>query len=345
MFLPIRFLFQSDPGLRRRLWMMVCLLAAVHIALALTIFAYSNLYPALTGLLLLAYSLGLRHAVDPDHIAAIDNSTRKLMQDGQRPVAVGLFFAAGHSTVVFAASLLIAISASFINQKLPAMKATGSLIGTAISCSFLLAIGIINLLVLNQTFRAWRQVLDGRPLKEETLAEHLSQGGLLTKLLKPLLKIVGKSWHMYPIGLLFGLGFDTASEIALLSLAGSSGASGMPVALLLTIPLAFAAGMALIDTADGVLMLEAYGWAYLKPTRKLYYNIVITLTSVLIAIFLGLIEALQVISKASGATGRVWDQVNNIDIANLGFYVIGIFAASWALSVLWYRWRGYDSLP
>lgn len=296
------------------------------------------------GLVLLAYSLGLRHAVDPDHIAAIDNSTRKLMQDGKKPVAVGFFFALGHSTVVLVASAIVAYSASFMTQHLSEMKATGSLIGTIVSSTFLILIGVINLIVLVQTFRAWRGVLNGQPITTETLEEHLQKGGLLARILRPLLKLVGQSWHLYFIGLLFGLGFDTASEVAILSISGTTGAAGMPFSILIVVPIAFAVGMALVDTLDGIMMLGAYGWAFLKPARKLYYNMALTFTSVLIALFIGGIEALQVISKTTGASGGVLNIVNHIQLDGLGFYVIGIFFVSWIASMLWYKWRGYERL-
>ena len=334
----------KDPALKRRLWLMGSFLALCHAAIAGVLFSYAAHYPTLIGLVLLAYSLGLRHAVDPDHIAAIDNSTRKLMQDGQTPVAVGLFFAAGHSTVVLAASFMVALSASYMSQHLPAFKETGSLIGMSVSCTFLLLIGIINLIVLIQTFRTWRSILKGQPITNETLEEHLKKGGLLARILRPLLKLVGRSWHLYFVGLLFGLGFDTASEVAILSISGSTGASGMPFSVLVVVPFAFAVGMALIDTLDGVLMLGAYGWAFLKPARKLYYNMAITFTSVVIALFIGGIEALQIISSATGATGGFWDLANNLQLDSLGFYIIGLFVASWIVSVCWYKWRGYDRL-
>lgn len=296
------------------------------------------------GLVLLAYSLGLRHAVDPDHIAAIDNSTRKLMQDGKKPVAVGFFFALGHSTVVLVASAIVAYSASFMTEHLSEMKATGSLIGTIVSSSFLILIGVINLFALVQTFQVWRGVLNGLPMTSETLEEHLQRGGLLAWILRPLLKLVGQSWHLYFIGLLFGLGFDTASEVAILSISGSTGASGMPFSVLIVVPLAFAVGMALLDTLDGIMMLGAYGWAFLKPVRKLYYNMSLTFASVLIALFIGGVEALQVISKTTGTSSGILTIANNIQSDGLGFYVIGIFAGSWIVSMLWYSWRGYERL-
>ena len=248
-------------------------------------------YPLLLPTAFLAYTFGLRHAVDADHIAAIDNTTRKLMGDGQRPVGVGLFFSLGHSTIVVALSVLIALSASIVSD-IPTLQEVGGLIGTAVSATFLLVIGLINLLVLIDIYRMFRRVARGGTYDEETLEDFLNNRGLLARLFRPALRMIRKSWHMYPLGVLFGLGFDTASEVALLGLAATSGANHVPIAYILILPALFAAGMSLIDTTDGVLMLGAYGWAYIKPIRKLYYNLNITLVSVLIAFVVGGIEVL-----------------------------------------------------
>lgn len=341
MFDSIRELLKS-PGLKRRLIGMAVFMLAFHAAILIPLLWLAPEHPTLLGLALLAYGLGLRHAVDPDHIAAIDNTTRKLMQEGKKPVGVGFFFALGHSTIVVVMCALVALSASFINQSLPAFKETGALISTCVSCLFLLAIGFINLVVLIDTYKTWRQVSKGGRYGEKSLDDYLSGGGLLTRILKPVLNMVGNSWSMYWVGLLFGLGFDTASEVALLSISGSTGVSGMPIWVLLLIPFSFTAGMTLIDTLDGVLMLGAYGWAFLKPTRKLYYNMTITFTSVVIALFIGGVEALQIISKRTGASGWLIDFANNLQLENWGFYIIGLFILSWIGSMLLYKWRRYD---
>ncbi|MGZ6373029.1 MAG: HoxN/HupN/NixA family nickel/cobalt transporter, partial [Candidatus Limnocylindria bacterium] len=296
------------------------------------------------GVGLTAYILGMRHAFDADHIAAIDNTTRKLMQDGQRPVGVGLFFSLGHSTIVVALSLLIALSAGLISD-IPTFREIGSLIGTSVSAVFLLLIGIINLIVLIDIYRMFRSVAHGGAYSEETLEEFMSQRGLLARLFRPMLRVIRRSWHMYPLGLLFGLGFDTASEVALLGLAAASGANHVPIIYIMVLPALFAAGMSLVDATDGVLMLGAYGWAYIKPIRKLYYNLNITLVSVLIAFGVGGIEVLSIIASKFGLTGGIWDWVGSLDFEVIGFLIIAIFVVSWSVSTLIYRWKGYDNLP
>lgn len=333
-------LFKS-PGLKRRAIAMAAVLLVFHLGILIPIVWYAPAYPNLIGLALLAYGLGLRHAVDPDHIAAIDNITRKLMQDGSKPVGVGFFFAIGHSTIVVLMCLAVSISASFISETLPAWKETGALISGTVSCCFLLLIGFLNLFILVDIFKAWRRTLKGE-IKDRSLDEHLSTGGLLTRILRPVMKMVGSSWSMFWVGLLFGLGFDTASEVALLGISGSTGVSNMPVWVILLIPLSFSAGMALIDTLDGILMLGAYGWALLKPERKLFYNVTITFTSVLIALFIGGIEALQIISAHTGATGWIWSFANSVRLEDWGFYIIGLFILSWIGSMLIYRLRRFD---
>lgn len=340
----LRDLFES-PALKRRLIGMAVFMVFFHVAILIPLLSYTPSHPTLMGLALLAYGLGLRHAVDPDHIAAIDNTTRKLMQEGKKPVGVGFFFALGHSTIVVVMCVLVALSSSFVNEALPSFKETGALIGASVSCAFLLALAFINLIVLLDAVKAWRSMQAGNSTAAAgaSNADYLD-GGLLSRILRPVLKTVGNSWSMYVVGLLFGLGFDTASEVALLGISASTDVSGMPVAVLLLIPLSFTAGMSLIDTLDGVLMLGAYGWAFLQPARKLYYNITITFTSVVIALFIGSIEALQIIGRHSGSTGALWAFAAGIHLENWGFYIIGIFALSWIASMLLYRWRGYDRI-
>jgi high-affinity nickel-transport protein len=301
-------------------------------------------YPLLLALAPVAYGFGLRHAVDPDHIAAIDNTTRKLMQDDKRPVGVGFYFSLGHSTIVFALSLLIAVSASFVKVNLPQMQHLGGIIGTSVSGTFLLIVAALNLVVLLEIWKTWRTVRAGGIYDAQTLDEFLSNRGLLARLLRPVLRLVSSSWQMYPIGLLFGLGFDTASEIGLLGMSATAGAGGMPVWLILLLPLLFVAGMALVDTTDGVAMLGAYGWASVRPVRKLYYNLNITLASVIIALFIGGIEVLQVISAETGASGWIFSWANTVQLTNFGYAIIGIFMASWLLSVLLFKLRGVDRL-
>jgi high-affinity nickel-transport protein len=339
----LRLLRTAGP-VRTRIVRMYAFLIAFNVATWGLALVASISYPILLPTAFLAYTFGLRHAVDADHIAAIDNTTRKLMQDGQRPVGVGLFFSLGHSTVVVALSVAIAIFASFITD-IPALREIGGLIGTSVSAAFLLLIGIINLVVLIDIYRMFRRVARGGAYNEATLEEFLNERGLLARVFRPMLRVIRKSWHMYPLGVLFGLGFDTASEVALLGLAATSGANHVPIGFILVLPALFAAGMSLVDATDGVLMLGAYGWAYVKPIRKLYYNLNITFVSVLIAFAIGGIEVLSIVAERFGLHGGLWEFVRDLDFGIIGFGIIGIFVASWTASTLIYRWKRYDSLP
>jgi len=337
-------LLRTRSAVRSRIVRLYVFLVAFNLVAWGLALAASVRYPILLPTAFLAYTFGLRHAVDADHIAAIDNTTRKLMQDGQRPVGVGLFFSLGHSTIVVLLSVVIAISAGFISD-IPTFREIGSLIGTSVSAAFLLLIGIINLVVLIDVYRMFRSVSRGGSYDEETLEEFLNHRGLLARVFRPMLRVIRKSWHMYPLGLLFGLGFDTASEVALLGLAAASGVNHVPVVFILVLPALFAAGMSLIDSTDGVLMLGAYGWAYIKPIRKLYYNLNITLVSVLIAFAIGGLEILSIVADELQLKGGIWDAVTNLDFQLIGFAIIGIFVVSWTASTLIYRWKGYDNLP
>jgi nickel/cobalt transporter (NiCoT) family protein len=339
----LRLLRTAGPTRNRIVRMYAVLIAFNLLAWGLALIA-SVSYPILLPTAFLAYTFGLRHAVDADHIAAIDNTTRKLMSDGQRPVGVGLFFSLGHSTVVVALSVVIALFASVITD-IPALQEIGGLIGTSVSAAFLLVIGVINLVVLVDIYRMFRRVAGGGSYSEATLEEFLNERGLLARIFRPMLRAIRQSWHMYPLGLLFGLGFDTASEVALLGLAATSGANHVPIAFILVLPALFAAGMSLVDATDGVLMLGAYGWAYVKPIRKLYYNLNITFVSVLIAFAIGGIEVLSIVAERFGLRGGLWNFVRDLDFGIIGFGIIGIFVASWTASTLIYRWKRYDSLP
>lgn len=334
----------ASPQLRKRLVLLFGFLVVLHVIVFLLTFFTLNTYKALLGLVIIAYSLGLRHAVDADHIAAIDNTTRKLMSDGQKPVAVGTFFSLGHASVVIILSLLLAVSSSFVKQQLPSFQSLGSLIGTAVSSVFLLLIGMINLIILLQLIRMWRAVKADGSLNNEKLHEQLAKRGLLARIFRPVLRSIKASWQMYFVGLLFGLGFDTASEIALLSLAAATGATSMPIWMIMLLPLAFTAGMALVDSLDGILMLGAYGWAYLSPVRKLYYNLNITLISVVIALLIGGIEALQLMSEKLDWQGTFFNVLQTIDLGNLGYLIIAVFILAWLVSYLVYKVKGYDLL-
>ncbi|HEY1799060.1 MAG TPA: HoxN/HupN/NixA family nickel/cobalt transporter [Stellaceae bacterium] len=295
----------------------------------------------LLGTALLAYGFGLRHAVDADHIAAIDNVTRKLMHDGKRPAAVGFFFALGHSTVVIAASVVVAVTAGSLEASHPRLVAAGGVVGTAVSALFLFAIAAVNMVVLAGVFRLLRR---GGRYGDAELDRFLARRGLMARVLGRLTRLIGQSWHMYPLGFLFGLGFDTATEIALLGISAAAAAHGLSVWSILVFPALFTAGMSLVDTTDGVVMLGAYGWAFANPLRKLYYNLAVTAVSVVVAVVIGGIEAFGLSANRVGLSGGVWDAVAfaNDHFAVLGYAIVAIFGLSWLVSVVVYRLKGYD---
>jgi high-affinity nickel-transport protein len=303
-------------------------------------------YPVLLGTALLAYGFGLRHAVDADHIAAIDNVTRKLMQEGKRPVAIGFYFSLGHSTVVLLATAAIAVTASALQSRFAAFKAVGGIIGTSVSALFLFAIAIVNIIVLGAIYRTFQAVRRGERLIEDDLNAFLAQRSIVGRLLRPLFRLIDKSWHMYPLGFLFGLGFDTASEIGLLGIAAAEVSHGLSPWSILVFPALFTAGMSLVDTTDSVLMLGAYGWAYVKPIRKLYYNMTITFVSVLVALIVGGIEALGLIADKLSLEGAFWGMIAalNDNFGSLGYVIIAVFAISWFVSVAIYRLKRYDEI-
>jgi high-affinity nickel-transport protein len=303
-------------------------------------------HPVLLGTALLAYSFGLRHAVDADHIAAIDSATRRLMQEGKRPVGVGFFFAMGHSTVVILAAAGVAGTATAAAGSFEQFKAVGAIIGTSVSALFLFAVAALNLIILRGVWRSFRHVRKGGRYAEEDFDLLLNSRGLLTRLFRPAFRLVSESWHMYPLGFLFGLGFDTASEVALLGISATAAAKGVSLWSIMVFPALFAAGMSLIDTTDGVLMVGAYGWAFLKPIRKLYYNLAITFVSVALAVLIGGIEALGLLGDQLGLRGRFWDGIGalNANFNFLGFAVIGLFIAAWIGSIIVYRYRRLDEI-
>ncbi len=302
--------------------------------------------PSLLGIALLAYMFGLRHAFDADHIAAIDNVVRKLIQEKKQPYAVGFFFSLGHSSIVVIASILIAATAAAMQSRLSSFHDIGGVIGTTVSAIFLLLIGIANLFVLRGIWSAFRRAQRGERIADEDLDTLLAGGGFLARLFRPMFKVVTRSWHMYPIGFLFGLGFDTATEIGLLGISAAQAAQGMSFWAILVFPALFTAGMSLMDTLDSTLMTGAYGWAFVKPVRKLWYNLTITAASVVVAIFIGGIEALGLISDKLGLEGGFWSFVGelNDNLANFGFAVVGIFLLSWLVSTVLYKAKGYDGL-
>jgi nickel/cobalt transporter (NiCoT) family protein len=303
-------------------------------------------YPVLIGTAFLAYTFGLRHAVDADHIAAIDNVTRKLMQDGKRPVAIGLYFSLGHSTVVVVASAAIALAAGALEGRLASFKLIGGAVGTLVSVVFLFMVAAANFVILLSVYRTFQKVRRGGAFADEDLNQLLAQRGFLGRMFRPMFRLVTRSWHMYPLGLLFGLGFDTATEIGLLGIAAAEASKGLPIWSIMVFPALFTAGMSLIDTTDGILMLGAYGWAFTKPIRKLYYNLTITFISVLVAVLIGGIEALGLAAEKMSLEGPFWNLVNSLNdnFGSLGYLIIAIFTASWLISIAIYRLRRFDRL-
>ncbi len=300
--------------------------------------------PTLIGTALLAYVLGLRHAIDADHIAAIDNVVRKLMQEGKRPFSVGLFFSLGHSIAIALAVAAIAAAAFALEGRFQQFKSIGSVIGTGASAFFLLTIAGVNLIVLRGVWRSFRRARRGEPVVEQELNLLLSGRGLLARIFRPLFRMVSRSWQMFPIGFLFGLGFDTATEISLFTVAASQASGGMTLGTVMIFPALFTAGMTLLDTTDSILMVGAYGWAFLNPIRKIWYNLTITAVSVVVALLIGGIESLGLVAGKLGLEGAFWNMIENLNasIANFGYLVVGIFLASWAVSYLLYRWQRLD---
>jgi high-affinity nickel-transport protein len=335
-------------GVRGRIIWMYVFLAAANIALWGLAFVTFRHYPVLLGTCLLAYSFGLRHAVDADHIAAIDNVTRKLMQQGRRPVGVGFFFSLGHSTIVFGLSAAVAGSALALQDRFGALSNWGNIFGTLVSALFLVAIAVMNLLILLSIIATFRRVKAGGVYSDEDFDLLLAKRGFFGRIFRGLFKIIDHSWQMYPVGFLFGLGFDTATEVGLLGIAAAAATKGLPIWSIMVFPALFTAGMALIDTTDSILMLGAYGWAFMKPMRKLFYNITITAVSVVVAVVVGSIETLGLIQSAYNFSGWFWDIVAAINgdraFGLLGFAIIFIFIGAWIISVAVYKLRRYDEI-
>jgi len=295
--------------------------------------------PALTGLATLAYTFGLRHAFDADHIAAIDNTTRKLLQDGRRPLGTGFFFSLGHSTIVFSLTAGLAVAAATVHSRIPTFQAYGSTIGASVSGTFLLLIGALNLLVLLDVVGVFRRMKRGYYDEQDLERALVNQGFLSRFLLRRVGSRIDASWKMYPLGILFGLGFDTATEIGLLALAAGVATHHVPFLAVISLPLIFAAGMSLMDTADGAFMSHAYGWAFSSPVRKIYYNISVTSLSVAVAWLIGAIELLQVLAAKLSLHGPFWTLLQGLDLGRLGYVVVALFAATWLCSVTVWKTR------
>ncbi len=295
-------------------------------------------YPVMLGLGVLAYSFGLRHAFDADHISAIDNTTRKLLQQGQKPMGVGFFFSLGHSSVVFLMVVILAIAAQLISSNIENFRSVGGVVGTSVSGVFLYIIAIVNLVILIDIIRIFRELQAGK-YDEKRLEDRLMARGFMYRFIGPLFKFVTKSWHMYPIGFLFGLGFDTATEVSLLAISAGAASQGLPIVAIVALPLLFAAGMSLMDTADGAFMAQAYAWAFSNPVRKIYYNLTVTGLSVLVALFVGTVELLSVLSDKLDWKGGFWDLVGRLDFNTMGFVIVGMFVVVWGLSLIIWKTR------
>lgn len=305
-------------------------------------------HPVLLGTAMLAYSFGLRHAFDADHIAAIDNVTRKLMREGRRPVGVGLFFSLGHSSIVVALSIALAFTATQLQTRFETLRNFGAIAGTLVSALFLFAIAFANILVLFSIHEAFMTARAGGKIDEEDIDLALSNRGLLGRLFRRFFRLVEASWHMYPLGILFGLGFDTATEVGVLGISATQASQGLSIWSILIFPALFTAGMTLLDTTDSILMLGVYGWAFIKPVRKLYYNLTITAASIVVAVVVGGLEMLNLIGDQFGLTegGGFWGAIGmlNDNFGALGYFIVGIFVVAWLISVVVYRVNGYDDI-
>jgi high-affinity nickel-transport protein len=300
---------------------------------------YSRHHVALAGLGTLAYTFGLRHAFDADHIAAIDNTTRSFLQQGKRSMGVGFFFSLGHSTIVFGLAAALAIAAKAVNAGMPSFQEWGSTIGTSVSGVFLLLIGGLNLIVLLDIARIFREMKTGS-FDRERLEQRLLDRGFMNRFfVGRFARMVRKSWHMYPLGLLFGLGFDTATEVGLLALAAGVASGHVPFLAVLSLPLLFAAGMCLMDTIDGAFMSKAYGWAFGNPVRRIYYNITVTGLSVAVALAIGGLEVLQAVSQRFALEGGFWTTVGGVDFSSLGYAIVALFVLTWVASGVMWRVR------
>lgn len=332
---------------KRRLLAMFGFIAFLHISGAILMWAATSGHYQLGdgtlfgwGTALLAYTLGMRHAFDADHISAIDNTTRKLMSEGKRPLAVGFFFSLGHSSVVASLAILLNFGIKAVGVQLKDKNSSlhhyAGLVGTSVSGTFLMLIAILNLIVLISILKVFIEMRRGE-YDDEHLEKQLNSRGFLMRFFGPIARQIDSSWKMYPLGILFGLGFDTATEVGLLVLTGTSVIAGLPWWAILSLPLFFAGGMSLLDTIDGSFMNFAYGWAFSKPVRKVYYNIVITGLSVAVALFIGGLEILQVLANQLDLKGGLWNYAANFNLNSAGFIITAVFLVVWIGALLLWK--------
>jgi len=331
-----------DPGERRRLGGLYGVVLLLHVVGWGVLLVYGARHPALLGLGGLAYTFGLRHAFDADHISAIDNTTRKLLQEGRRPVSVGFFFSLGHSSVVLLIAVALGLAIKTVVEGVVGgggqLRSVGGLIGTGVSGGFLVLIGVLNLLVLMDILRVYGRMRRGE-YDRTSLQHELVAGGLMSRVFGRLFRVVSRSWHMYPIGFLFGLGFDTASEVALLAISAGAAAQGLPFVAVLALPVIFAAGMSLMDTTDGAFMAKAYSWAFSNPVRKVFYNMTVTGLSVFVALFVGTVELSQLLIGQLRLRGGLFDAIGALDFSVLGFVIVGAFVLTWVAAFAIFKFR------
>lgn len=288
-------------------------------------------FPQIIGFGFLAYTLGLRHAFDADHIAAIDNTVRKLVQQKEEPTGVGFFFSLGHSTVVFIMTLLTVVSMKWAQIHAPQLKEIGSIIGAAVSGGFLIFIGILNLFVWIDIYKVFAVMRKGEYV-EDTTEQLLLNRGLISRFFSSLYRFINKSYHVYPLGFLFGLGFDTASEVALLAISANAATQSVPPSVIFSLPVLFAAGMSLMDKADGIFMTTAYNWTFKTPIRKIYYNLSVTGLSVIAALCIGVIELAQIIVSKLQLNSGIWEWIQNLNFGVIGYFLVGLFIITWIFS-------------
>jgi len=335
-----------DRGERRRLAGFFGAVGALHLMGWGLLLVYAASHPAFLALGGLAYTFGLRHAFDADHISAIDNTTRKLLQGGQKPVGVGFFFSLGHSTVVLLIALALGLAVKSLVQGVVGdsgeLRSIGGAVGTLVSGGFLVVIGIVNLVILIDIVRVYRKMKRGE-YDRESLNDELMTGGVMTRVFGRLFRVVESSWQMYPVGFLFGLGFDTASEVALLAISAGAAAQGLPFTAVISLPLIFAAGMSLMDTTDGAFMSKAYSWAFASPIRKVFYNLTVTALSVFVALFVGVVELAQILIQILRLHGPVFQAIASFDfIGKAGYVIVAAFVVTWVGAYAIFKVRRID---
>src|ERR1700693_1879376 len=333
-------------GARRRLAGFFGGVGILHVVGWGLLIFYGVGHPTILALGGLAYTFGLRHAFDADHISAIDNTTRKLLQDGRKPVGVGFFFSLGHSTVVFLIAVALGLAVKWIVDGVVSdtgeLRSIGGMVGTLVSGGFLVLIGLMNLVILLDIVRVYRRMKGGE-YDRESLDHELTAGGFMTRIFGRLFRVIDHSWQMYPIGFLFGLGFDTASEVAFLAISAGAAANGLPFTVVIALPLIFAAGMSLMDTADGAFMAKAYSWAFASPIRKVFYNLTMTSLSVFVALFVGMAELMQILIRVLNLRGGVFDAMRGSDfVGRAGFFIVAAFVLAWSAALLIYKARRID---